>query len=93
MHGDRELLDGFLDWLNLQVSGLTIQIHLNKIQLQQLLLGIGLLIRDLQFCCFTNQSETALPEFLLESCMAKEDALAIGAILDKLSKIVYNYLK
>lgn len=93
IHGDRELLDEFLNWLDFQVSGLTTQMHPNKQQLQQLLLGIGLLLRDLEFSCFTDTCETPIPGFLMESCMDKDDTEAIGTTLNKLFNVVYNYLK
>jgi hypothetical protein len=93
IHEDRELLDEFLDWLDLQVSGMATQLHLNKNQLQQLLLGIGLLLRDLEFCCFTDTGESPIPSFLVESCMEKEDIEAIATTLNKLFNAVYNDLK
>jgi hypothetical protein len=93
IHGDRELLDGFLRWLDLQVSGLITQVHLNKTQVQQLLLGIGFLLRDLEFCCFTDTNEIVIPGFLVESCMNKEDIEIIAAILNKVFNAVYDELK
>lgn len=93
IHEDRELLDGFLEWLDSQVSGLITQVHLNKTQVQQLLLGIGFLLRDLEFSCFTDTSEIAIPGFLMESCMDKEDTEVIAAILSKVFNAVYDELK
>lgn len=93
IHEDRILLDEFLAWLGVQVTGIATQIHFNKNQLQQLLLGFGLLLRDLEFCLFTDTDETPIPSFLANSCMVKEDALVIKATLDKLYKLVHDHVK
>ena len=76
----------------MQISGVTTQAHLNKNQLQQLLLGIAFVLRDLDFTCFADPEEI-LPNFLVESCMEKEDALVIAATVDKLSRIIFDHLK
>ena len=93
IHEDRDLLDGFFGWLGIQVSGIASQVHFNKNQLQQLLLAVGLLLRDLEFCCFTDTEETPIPSFLANSCMGNQDALVIEATLDKLFKLVDDHVK
>lgn len=86
-------MKGFFHWLDLEVSGLARQIRLNKNQLQQLLLGAGLLIRDLEFSCFTDVDETPLPHFVLFSCMETEDVEAIESTLNAMLKIICDHLK
>ena len=84
-------MEGFLHWFDLEVSELTRQSCLNKNQLQQLLLGAGLLIRDLQFLCFTNVDEKPMPHFVLHGCMEEKDAEAVKKILDAMLEIVCNH--
>ena len=78
--------------MGVQISGIATQVHLNKNQLQQLLLGIAFVLRDLDFACFADPEEI-LPTFLEKSCMKKEDALAIAAAVDKLSKAIFENIK
>ena len=87
------MLDGFLNWLSLQVTGVGRQVHLNKNQVQQLLLGTALLLSNMDFACWTDTSETQIPDFLANSCMKKEDTGAISKIVNKLFKVVSDHLK
>ena len=86
-------MEGFLHWFDWEVSELTRQSRLNKNQLQQLLLGAGLLIRDLEFSCFTNVDETPMPPFVLHGCMEEKDAEAVERTLDAMLEIVCNHLE
>ena len=77
----------------MQVSGLPVQVHLSKIQLQELLLGFGLTIRDLDFVCFTEYEEVTLPPFLLGSCMETDDTRMIDATLNNFFHIIEEHVK
>jgi len=76
-----------------KVSGLSNQVHTNKIQLQELLLGIGLFLRDLEFSCFMDPTETTLPDQLADSCMEASDAESIGEIVENFFKVIQNQLE
>lgn len=86
-------MGGFLHWLDLEVSELARQSRLNKNQLQQLLLGAGLLIRDLEFSCFTDVDETPMPHFVLFSCMDEKDAEAVEKTLDAMLETICAHLE
>ena len=86
-------MEEFLNWLNLQVSGLPRQVHLHKNQLQQLLLGIAFSLRDLEFVCFTDHEETPLPQFLVGSHMEATDSQEISTALERLFQIVESHIK
>lgn len=88
IHQDRRLFDGFLKWLKVQVAGLPTQALLPKKQLHEVLLGLGLILRDHQFACFTNYEETSVPQFLVESCMEAADDDMIDSILNKFVKVI-----
>jgi hypothetical protein len=91
-HGDRESLDAFLRWLAGKTSGLSNQIPVNKNQLQELLLGIALILRDLEFSCFMDP-DRAIPDYLTNSCMAPTDAESIAKIVDTLFQVVQDQLE
>ena len=61
LHEDVNLFDRFLAWYDKQVSGLPQQVHLHKSQVQELLLGLALAIRDIRLVCFTDHKKTPLP--------------------------------
>ena len=92
-HRDREHLEEFLNWLNLQVCELGKEDHPNKSHLQQLLLGIAFALRDLEFVYFTDHQETPIPQFLVESCMVAEDSLQVSAALEIIFRLVDNHIK
>ena len=92
-HEDRETIDSFLRWLTLKASGLSNQIPLNKNQLQELLLGVALFLRDLEFACFTNTEETSIPPYLVNSCMEATDVDSIGRVVDIIFKAVQDQLE
>ena len=62
---------------------------LNKNQLQELLLGVGLCLRDYELS-FTDQSETTLPDFLANSKMNGDDGIPIGRILQLLVDALHH---
>jgi len=62
-------------------------------QLQELLLGIALFIRDLEFSCFVDPTETTLPDQLADSCMEPSDAESIGGIVESFFKVIQNQLE
>ena len=68
------------------------QKFLNKNQLQELLLGLGLYLRDYEFSCFADP-ELELPGFLVESKMAKEDDTSINRVLQLLSEVLNQETK
>ena len=61
------------------------QIDTNKNQLQELLLGVALVLRDLEFSCFVDHNETPVPGYIIESCMEPDDVEAITALMKILS--------
>ena len=75
-----------------QISVVKTQVNLNKNQVQQLLLGIAFVLRDLDLSCFTEPEEH-IPDFLAESCIQKEDALVIESIVERLNQVVFDHLK
>ena len=81
------MFENFLKWLKVQISKLPSQLHLPKKQLQELLLGLGLTLRDHNFACF-SEADTPLPQFIAESCMEYGDIVQIDAILKKLQMFV-----
>lgn len=92
-HNDRETVDSFLRWLTSKVSGLPNQIPINKNQLQELLLGIALFLRDLEMSCFMDPSETTIPPYIADGCLQPSDAGTIGDIVNILYKVVRNQLE
>ena len=91
-HEDRGYLDGFLGWLTQKTSGLSSQ-TVSKNQLQGLLLGTGLLIRDLELACFTDHGEIPVPDYLVDSCMAPSDTDSITQVLKAISNILHNNME
>lgn len=75
----------------MQISALPTQVHLHKNQLQQLLLGLALTLRDFEIACF-SEDQTPLPQFLAKSCMKAADIGEIGDILESLFQIIDNYV-
>jgi hypothetical protein len=93
VHAGRKVFVAFLDWLKVQVSGLPVQGHFTKKQLQQLLLGLGLTLRDHELACFTEHAENPLPPFLLDSCMEAADIEVINTTLDNFFDIIDDHVK
>ena len=93
MHSDRESIDSFLHWLSSKASGLCNQIPLNKNQVQELLLGVALFLRDLEFCCFVNHNEVHIPDYVANSCMETDDLGSISNIVDILLRTIQNQIK
>jgi len=84
-HNDRDTINTFLRWLDSKASALTNQPYLNKNQLQALLLGLALILRDLELSCFVDQNETSVPEHLVNSCMKPDDIGSVASILETIS--------
>jgi len=76
-----------------KVSALYKESSLNKNALQELLLGAGLFLRDLELACFENHEETPVPDYISNSHMAAGDLEPITKILESLSKVVHHHLK
>lgn len=68
-----------------KASGLSKQEFLNKNQLQELLLGVGLYLRDHEIACFVDEEDTSVPEYLVNSKMAVNDVDSISRVLQMLS--------
>jgi hypothetical protein len=75
--------------LDQKASGLSKQRSLNKNQLQELLLGVGLCLRDHQLSNFADP-DTPLPDFLINSKMTIEDGESITRILQLLSDAIHH---
>ena len=90
-HEDRGQLNDFLKWLTQTASGLSKQ-AIFKNQLQEILLGVGLFIRDHEFVCFSDHEETPVPAYLADSCMAASDADPINRVLEMISHAVHKDL-
>jgi hypothetical protein len=89
-HNNRRSLDGFLKWLDLKISGLSKQKSLNKNQLQELLLGVGLYLRDLELAHFTDHGETSVPDYLANSEMTESDADPLNRVLQLFSDALHK---
>jgi hypothetical protein len=63
------------------------QTYPNKDQLQAVLLGIGLFIRDLQLSCFTESEEMTGPGYIAESCMVAEDNDSITKVIESINEL------
>jgi len=66
------------------------QRYLNKNQLQELLLGVGLYIRDLELSKYTDHEETPVPGYLSKSKMAISDVELIERMLQQLFDALKN---
>lgn len=72
-------------------SGLSNQTT-SKNQLQALLLGVGLFLRDHELACFTNHEEVPVPGYIADSGMAASDADSINRVLQSISNAIHNDL-
>ena len=75
------------------MSGLSKQAHLHNNQLQELLLGLVLAIRDARLVCITDHEETPIPPFLLESHMDKDDLQKAGTLVDGIFQVIDDHIK
>jgi hypothetical protein len=55
-----------------------------------LLLGVGLFLRDLHFACFVDYRETAVPNYLMESCMDAGDVDSVTSVLESISNVLQD---
>ena len=86
-------MDAFLRWLASKASSLANQIPLNKNKLQELLLGIALVLRDIELSCFVEAEETSIPPYLVNSCMVATDLDSIANVVETISKVVQEQLE
>ena len=84
MLNDRETTNSFLRWIATKASGLLNQIPLNKNQVQELLLGVALFLRDLEFACFVDHDRVHVPDYIVNSCMQSDDLGPIANVVDTL---------
>lgn len=68
-----------------ETSALSEEKSLNKNQIQELLLGMGLYLRDYEFACFADVNEIVLPGFVAASEMKASDDTTINRILRSFS--------
>jgi len=82
---DRKLLDDLFTWLGKQVSGIPEQDSVNKNFLQELLLGIGIIRRDIDFAVWTDLEETEFPDCIHQSKLDNFDSNKVSDMLRSLS--------
>ena len=92
-HEDRDTVDTFLRWLASKASNLANEVPLNKNQLQELLLGVGLVLRDIEISCFVEAEGTSIPAYLVNSCMEATDLDSIGNVVEAISRVVQEQLE
>ncbi|KAF9781504.1 hypothetical protein BJ322DRAFT_1022917 [Thelephora terrestris] len=85
-------LQKFLQWLNQKTLDLPKQASLSKNRLQDLLLGVGLLLRDLHFACIVDYDEIEVPGYVTESCMDAGDVGSITRVLENISNVLQDEL-
>jgi len=88
-HEDRGCLNDFLRWLTQTASGLSKQ-AIFKNKLQEILLGVGLFIRDHELVCFSDHEENPVPLYLADSCMAASDVDSINRVMQLISDAVHK---
>jgi hypothetical protein len=89
---DCATLDTFLGWLKKKIAVLAKQESLNKNQLQELLLGIGLLIRDIDLSLYTDHHRI-IPDEVVESCLVEGDVVPLFAIMKSLSSAINHVMR
>jgi len=93
MLNDRETNNSFLHWIATKASGLLNQIPLNKNQVQELLLGVVLFLRDLEFACFVDYDEVHVPNYIANSCMQADDLGSIANAVDTLLRATQDQIR
>lgn len=93
MLNDRETINSFLRWIATKASGLLNQIPLNKNQVQELLLGVALFLRDLEFACFVDHDEVHVPDYIVNSCMQSDDLSPIANVVDTLLRAIQDQIE
>jgi hypothetical protein len=76
--------------LNQEASNLSKRSSSNKNTLQELLLGVGLCLRDHELVCFADHNEAPVPGYLADSCMIAADVDSITEALQLISDFL-NY--
>ena len=92
-HSSRELLQEFLKWLQWKASELLKLKFAHKNQFLDLLLGVGLYLRDVYFACSSDHEETSIPDYLEGSLMELEDSGRLLGILKLLSKVMDHTMR
>lgn len=90
-HENRDSIDQFYNWLKEEVTSLTDQDILNKHAMQNLLLGLSLLLRDYEIVCFYE--EGFIPEDVTGSVLEPEDIDMIGGVLKMMIQMVERYFE
>jgi len=93
MLNDRETINYFLRWIATKASGLLNQIPLNKNQVQELLLGVALFLRDLELCCFVDHDEVHVPGYIANSCIQADDLGSIANVVDTLLRATQDQIR
>jgi len=92
-HKSRELLQEFLKWIQWKASELLKLKFAHKNQFFDLLLGIGLYLRDVYFTCSPDHKETSVPDDLEDSYMELEDSEILLGVLKSLSKVMNHTMQ
>jgi hypothetical protein len=58
-----------------------------------LLLGVALVLRDLEFSCFVDHDEVTVPGYIINDCMQPDDIEPIGRVVETLLKVIQEQLK
>ena len=87
MHEDHALLDEYLEWLTETASELS-EKTISKSQLQSLLLGAGLFLRDLEYSCFSDHEEITIPNYLVNTLMTPKDADPVTKLLQSIHDVM-----
>lgn len=57
------------------------------------MLGIALVLRDLELSCFMEHEETLIPAYLADSCMQATDFDSIANVVETILKVVQDQLE
>jgi len=89
----RGVLKEFLKWLQKKASGLLKLKSAHKNHFLELLLGIGLYLRDINLACSADHEETPVPGYMEKSAMKLEDSGILLGVIKSLSKVMDHTLK
>ena len=92
-HHSRELLQEFLKWLQWKASELLKLKFPHKNHFLDLLLGIGLYLRDVYFACSPDHEKTPIPDYLEDTLMELEDSGRLLGVLKLLSKAINHTMQ
>lgn len=80
------MLQNFLKWLQRKASGLLRVKFPHKNHFLDILLGIGLYLRDINLACSADHEESPVPDYMEDSFMELKDTGVILGVLKSLSK-------